>query len=83
MSKDAKKYWEKRANDLLLNKKIVAVEWMNAQEQEEIGWHSRPVCLKLDDGTWIVPMRDDEGNDGGALSISGDIPEKEEVLGVF
>ena len=83
MSKDAEKYWKERANDLLLNKKIVAVEWMTEDESENIGLYSRPVCLKLNDGTWIVPMRDDEGNDGGALSISADIPEKEEVLGVF
>ena len=67
MSKDAHQYWRKKADELLLNKKIVAVEWMNTAEQEEIGWHSRPVCLKLDDGTWIFPMADDEGNDGLSL----------------
>tara|TARA_Y100000996_G_C22267411_1_gene538549 strand:- start:302 stop:538 length:237 start_codon:yes stop_codon:yes gene_type:complete len=69
MSKDAHHYWSKKADKLLLNKKIVAVEWMTEGESENLGWGSRPVCLKLDDGTWIFPMRDDEGNDGGALAV--------------
>ena len=42
---------------------------MNDKEIEDIGWHSRPVCMQLDDGTWIFPMADDEGNDGGALAV--------------
>ena len=78
MSKDTHNYWRKKADELLLNKKIVAIEWMNTDELDEMGWHSRPVCLKLDDGTWIFPMRDDEGNDGGALAVGND-----ETLPVF
>ena len=65
---DAKKYWNKKANKLLVGRKIVKVQWMNDKEIEEIGWHSKPVCMQLDDGTWIFPMADDEGNDGGALA---------------
>ena len=30
-------------------------------------WGNRPICLQLDDGSWIYPQMDDEGNDGGAL----------------
>tara|TARA_Y100000593_G_scaffold93604_1_gene189115 strand:- start:790 stop:1026 length:237 start_codon:yes stop_codon:yes gene_type:complete len=78
MSKDAHNYWRKKATKLLLNKKIVKVEWMNKSEQEEIGWHSRPLCMQLDDGTWIFPMADDEGNDGGALAVG-----ESETLPVF
>lgn len=78
MSKDANKYWHDKANKLLLNKKIVKVEWMISEESKSIGWDSRPVCLQLDDGTWIFPMRDDEGNDGGALAVG-----ESETLPVF
>ena len=78
MSKDAEKYWEGRANDLLLGKQITEVRWLDKKEAEDIGWDSRPVALQLDDGTWIMPMRDDEGNDGGALAVGS-----EETLGVF
>ena len=78
MSKDAHQYWRKKADKLLLNKKIVAVEWMTEGESENLSWGSRPVCLKLDDGTWIFPMADDEGNDGGALAVG-----ESETLPVF
>ena len=69
MSKDAHDYWKDKANKLLVGKKIVKVEWMTNEERLEIDWHSRPVCMQLDDGTWIFPMADDEGNDGGALAV--------------
>ena len=61
-----------------MGKKIVKVEWMGEDEKEEIGWHSRPLCMQLDDGTWIFPMADDEGNDGGALAVGNS-----ETLPVF
>ena len=61
-----------------MGKKIVKVEWMTEGESENLSWGSRPVCLKLDDGTWIFPMRDDEGNDGGALAVG-----ESETLPVF
>ena len=67
--KDAKKHWQDKANKMLVGKKIVKVQWMSDKEIEEIGWHSKPVCMQLDDGTWIFPMADDEGNDGGALAV--------------
>ena len=76
--KDAKKYWNKKANKLLVGKKIVKVEWMTEGESENLSWHSRPLCMQLDDGTWIFPMADDEGNDGGALAVGDN-----ETLPVF
>ena len=51
---------------------------MSNEERLEIDWHSRPVCMQLDDGTWIFPMADDEGNDGGALAVGNS-----ETLPVF
>ena len=35
-------------------------------------WYKRPVCMLLDNGVWIYPSQDDEGNDGGALFTSID-----------
>ena len=32
-----------------------------------MGWYSRPVAFLLDNGVWIFPSADDEGNNGGAL----------------
>ena len=68
MNKEHKDGWQKKAEKYLLNKKIVKIEWMSTDEITETMWHNAPICLKLDDGSYIFPLRDDEGNDGGALA---------------
>ena len=73
--------WNKEANDLLLGKKIVKVEYMHSEEAKDSMWESRGVRLILDDGTNILPMSDDEGNDGGALWLGN--KDGEEVLPVL
>ena len=66
--KDYTKMWNKTANKLLLGKKIIKVEYMSSEEADKGMWYSRPVRIILDDGTNILPMSDDEGNDGGSLA---------------
>ena len=61
----------KKLADTLLGLEIVAIEYMSKEEIEHAGWDSRPFCIKLSNGGWIYPMRDDEGNDGGALCYTG------------
>lgn len=53
----------------LIGKKIKDVRQMTKKEAEQFGWYKRPFVLQLEDGTWIVPQSDDEGNDGGAAWI--------------
>ena len=53
--------WIAKAEKLLLGRTIVKIEWMSSEDK-------RPVCLQLDDKSWIFPVMDDEGNDGGALN---------------
>ena len=65
--------WEKRIQKLLLNKKIVKVQYMSKQESQENYWNTQPIQIMLDDGTWLTPMQDDEGNDGGAISMSSNV----------
>ena len=69
-NKDITKRWENEAEEYLLGKRIISLKYMTSSEAEELGWYDRPLCILLNDGTWIVPQRDDEGNDGGALHIS-------------
>ena len=45
---------------------------MTPKEAEEFGWYSRPVVIHFTDGTYIIPMKDDEGNDGGSVEGSTD-----------
>ena len=63
--------WTQAAREALLGRKIIEVRWMTNKEAEAQYWLSRPVMLILDDGNWIAPMMDDEGNDGGALAATG------------
>ena len=79
--KDYTKMWNKTANKLLLGKKIIKVEYMSSEEADKGMWYSRPVRIILDDGTNILPMSDDEGNDGGALWLGS--KDKEDILPVL
>ena len=59
--------WTKHAEEWLVGRKIVKVQYMTDKNANEAMWYSRPIILVLDDGTIICPQSDDEGNDGGAL----------------
>ena len=72
--------WQQKAEKILVGRKIVKVEWMTDEECEDWMWSSKPICMLLDDGTWIYPSKDDEGNDGGALFTTSKV---ESCLPVF
>jgi hypothetical protein len=61
--------WEEKARKLFEGKKIVSVRYMTKQEAEENDIEARPLCFKLDDGTIVIPLSDDEGNNGGAFQL--------------
>lgn len=65
--------WNKTAADLLVGRRIVAASYMTEAEANETGWYSRPVILQLDNGQYVVPQSDDEGNNGGALTVGASI----------
>jgi hypothetical protein len=71
--------WTKAASKLV-GRKIAGVRYTTQEEAEEYMWSSRPVVLVLDDGAYLIPLRDDEGNDGGALATSYDEPSLLPVL---
>lgn len=60
--------WTKYATDKLVGRTIVGLNYMTDHNADELEWHNRPLVLELDDGTLLVPQRDDEGNDGGAMT---------------
>jgi len=68
-----KLYWTELAQDLLLNGRIIKVQYLNNLELKEAGWYNSPVALLIRKGkkeVWVYPMMDDEGNDGGALATT-------------
>ena len=61
--------WEEKARKLFEGKKIVSVRYMTEEEAEENDLEARPLCFQLDDGTIVIPLSDDEGNNGGAFQL--------------
>lgn len=59
--------WRERMLRHVQGKTIVDIRWMSEDEVREMGWSCGAVVLVLDDGTLLLPSRDDEGNGPGAL----------------
>jgi hypothetical protein len=64
--------WNEKAKGFLVGKTIKSVRYMNDVEMEDFMWSNKPVIITFTDGSYIIPMRDDEGNNGGALFTSDD-----------
>lgn len=65
--KTPEEHWTEVASKQLLGKKIVAVRYMTVAEMNTMGWDTRCIVLKLNDGNLIYPSMDDEGNGAGTL----------------
>ena len=65
--------WNKTAEKMLLGKKIVKVEYIPVKETDKMMWDYQPISFLLDNGTWVYPMADDEGNEAGALVVGKDM----------
>ena len=61
----------RKFQDILIGKTIRFVRYLTEEEAENMGWDSRPLVIYFEDGGFIIPQSDDEGNDGGALYLSG------------
>ena len=68
--KPVEQYWTEKIAKHLVGKTITKVEYIPVPEAEKNMWYKRPIAIGFDDGHWIVPMMDDEGNDGGAMSTT-------------
>ena len=73
--------WTKVAENVLLGRQIVRVEYMRQDECDRYMWDKRPITFVLDNNTRVIAMCDDEGNDGGVLTCL--TKDKEEVLPVL
>ena len=57
--------WKNRLSPELLGQRIVKMQYMSKKDAEKLKWYKRPLMLMLENGTWIIPQCDDEGNDEG------------------
>ncbi len=62
-----KENWTAKISDFLVGKTVRHIRYMTAQEVDDLGWTKSNIVIEFDDGHWLVPMMDDEGNDAGAL----------------
>ena len=72
--------WKNRLSPELLGQRIGKMQYMRKKDAENMGWYKRPLMLMLENGTWIIPQQDDEGNDGGALWLMNGKRELKETL---
>lgn len=63
---------EKHAKVHLLGKTITSVGYMTKEEVEANGWDEAGIIIGLDDGTFIYPLCDEEGNRPGVLDTTNE-----------
>jgi len=65
--KSVVEFWEARATQALSGKTIREVRYMDDDERDAFGWSKRGLVIIFTDGSSIIPMSDDEGNEAGAV----------------
>ena len=63
-------YWTEKINKELLGRKITKIEYLTKDEVDNNMWYKTPIAIQLDKRIWLIPMADDEGNDGGSISTN-------------
>jgi hypothetical protein len=64
--KELSEHWNGKAATLV-GKTIASARYMTQDEADAFGWSKRALFIKFTDGSYIIPTRDDEGNDGGSI----------------
>ena len=72
--------WKNRLSPEILGQRIVRLRYMTKTEAEDWGWYSCPLMMPLENGTWLIPSKDDEMNDGGAIHLNNKDRELKETL---
>ena len=63
--------WTIYAEERLVGRKIIEVRYLTREEVSGLGWFRSALVILLDDGTFVFPSQDDEGNGAGALFGQG------------
>jgi hypothetical protein len=64
------KIWVHNIAKKLIGRSIVSVQYISNDESKQNMWSKRPIAIELDDGNWLVPVMDDECNDGGSMTTT-------------
>lgn len=63
----------------LNGKAIREVVRLSDSECTEMGWYKKPVVIIFTDGSWMIPVCDDECNDGGSM-IYHNLNDEETII---
>ena len=69
-SAELREHWGHLASNFLVGQTIRRVRYLTDNEVIDLGWTRSNVVIEFEDGHWIIPMTDDEGNDAGTLWTS-------------
>jgi hypothetical protein len=58
------------AKKRMVGRKIADVRYLTQEEADDLGWDARCPVIILDDGNYLYPSSDDEGNEAGAMFTS-------------
>jgi len=72
------RHFEEKAREVLKGHRIVGSKRMPEDEGMLFGWHTLPMILFLENGTYLIAQADAEGNDGGEFKIE---PRAKKVIG--
>jgi hypothetical protein len=64
---DYEKRFTDEAKKAFVGKTVANVRYMSETEANKTGFNRRAMIIEFDDGTYIFPSMDDEGNDAGAI----------------
>jgi hypothetical protein len=70
IKKTVAQQWQEDAAKYLVGRKIVSVGYMTKKECLDNMWDRAGLILELDDGTFMYPLSDDEGNSPGAYGTT-------------
>jgi hypothetical protein len=64
---EQEEHWTRLAGPALVGKRVTTVRYLTVEEAAGLDWTHRPLVITFEDGSYIFPSQDDEGNNGGAL----------------
>jgi len=65
-------FWNAKAKEALVGKKIVMARYLTREEAQDMGWYKQGLMFRLDDSTECILSADDEGNESGVLFFAND-----------
>jgi hypothetical protein len=72
---ELREVWANNVAPHLVGRKIIGVEWQSDEEKESFGFRNSAVKILVENGKdgdpiVLTAMRDDEGNDAGAIATN-------------